>query len=182
MDVLGQDSFTRAWKKGYKGSDEGFSNTIKGIIDANWQYVCHHPLKTTAVIVGTISVAALTAAYFTSPAYAGFVNTTAQSSYAGMVAGVKGLYALAMTNPVFTGLLAAAIVVTIGALIYMNYSKASQIEEVKKKILAGYGDDEGKLEIDGECGATYLTDIPGVNPLRVLREVAGTVKLPMERI
>jgi hypothetical protein len=178
VNVLEKDSFIKTWKKGYKDSDEGLWNTIKGIINAIWQYVCHHPLKTTAVVVGTISVAALTAAYFISPAYAGFVNTTARSAYAGMVAGGKELYALAVTNPIFTGLLAAAIVVIIGTLIYKNYSKASQIEEVKKKILDGYGNDEDELEVEGEGGARKLEKVDEADPLRVLWNIAKVVELP----
>lgn len=58
----------------------------------------------------------LIAAYFLSPAYSDFVNTTAASTYAGMIAGGKGLYALAVANPVFTALLTATIVGAIGAL------------------------------------------------------------------
>ncbi|WP_395463222.1 hypothetical protein [Wolbachia endosymbiont of Cantharis cryptica] len=134
-------------------------------------------MKTAAVVVGTISAVALTVAYFISPAYAGFVNTTAKATYAGMIAGGKGLYALAVTNPVFTGLLAAVIVVTIGALIYMNCSKASQIGEIKKKILDDYGDDEGKLAVEGERGNTQFEEVDGVKPLNTLHKIARVLEL-----
>lgn len=172
VEVLGKDSFIKAWRKGYKNSEEGLWDTIKGITDANWQYVCHHPWKTATVVVVTLSVVALTAAYFMKPAFASYVNTTAESTYADLIVGSKRLYAFAVTNPVFAGLLAAAIVVTIGALIYMNCSKASQIGEIKEEILGGYGDNEGELEVVEERGNTQLEKVERVNPLRILYKIA----------
>ncbi|MFP3035732.1 MAG: hypothetical protein ACEY3A_01685 [Wolbachia sp.] len=118
---IGADSgiFGKAWAR------------IKSPVYGTANYACHHPHKVAAV-VGVVVAVPLMAAYFLSPAYAGFVNTTAVSTYVSMIAGGKGLYALAVANPVFTGLLTAAIVFTIGALIYMNYSKANQIGEARK--------------------------------------------------
>lgn len=177
VKVLEKDSFIKAWRKGYKNSEEGLWNTTKGITDANWQYVCHHPWKTATVVVVTLSVVALTAAYFMKPAFASYVNTTAKSTYADLIAGSKRLYAFAVTNPVFAGLLAAAIVVTIGALIYMNCSKASQIGEIKEEILDHYGDNEGELKVVGERGDTRLEEVEGVIPLRNLYKIAKKINL-----
>ncbi|MDM8335484.1 hypothetical protein [Wolbachia pipientis] len=65
-----------------------------------------------------------------------------------MIEGGKELYAPAITSPVFTDLLAAAIVGTIVALAYMNYSKASQVDKVKQKVLeVCEKDDQGEPEI-----------------------------------
>ncbi|KJH40272.1 hypothetical protein DICVIV_13788 [Dictyocaulus viviparus] len=86
-------------------------------------------------VVSVIVGVPLVAAYFLSPACANLVNTTATSAYAGMVAGGKGLYALAVTSPVFISLLTAAILVTISSLICINYSRAGQIDGVKKTVL-----------------------------------------------
>ncbi|MCA4775085.1 hypothetical protein IHO40_03075 [Wolbachia endosymbiont of Mansonella ozzardi] len=99
-----------------------------------------------------VVAASLIAAYLLSLAYASLVNTTSASTYAGMIAGDKGLYALAVANPVFTGpLLIAAILVTTGALIYMNYSKADQIDEVKKAVLeACEKDDQGNPDLQNK--------------------------------
>ncbi|MCM1002162.1 hypothetical protein [Wolbachia pipientis] len=118
------DGVLHSISEGYKQDDWG----IPGAIGGFGEYVKNNKWKTAAV-VGVVVAVPLMAAYFLSPAYAGFVNTTAASTYAGTMAGVKGLYALAAANPVFTGLLTTAIVVTIGTFIYMNLSKANQIEK-----------------------------------------------------
>ncbi|MDR2548048.1 MAG: hypothetical protein LBC34_00860 [Rickettsiales bacterium] len=132
---------------------------VKSLVYGTVNYACHHPYKIAAV-VGVVVVVPLMAAYFLSPAYADFVNTTAASTYAGMIAGGKGLYALAVANPVFTGLLTAAIVGVIGTFIYLNYSKANRIGEQADKIEKIKGavleacekDDQGKpkLQEDGK--------------------------------
>ncbi|MDR1139160.1 MAG: hypothetical protein LBJ80_04655 [Rickettsiales bacterium] len=124
------NSVFHAISEGYKNPVDNHWK-ITGAAGGFGEYAKNNKWKTAAV-VGVVVAVPLMAAYFLSPAYAGFVNTTAASTYAGMMAGGKGLYALAVANPVFTGLLTAAIVFTIGALIYTNCNKASQIGEARK--------------------------------------------------
>lgn len=126
------DSVFHAISEGYKNPADNHWK-ITGAAGGFGEYVSNNRLKTAAV-VGVVVAVPLIAAYFLSPAYAGFVNTTAASTYAGMIAGGKGLYALAVANPVFTGLLTAAMLVTIVALIYRDRNKASQIKEQADKI------------------------------------------------
>ncbi|MDG7053589.1 MAG: hypothetical protein LKM45_07035, partial [Wolbachia endosymbiont of Alcedoecus sp.] len=116
------DSVFHAISEGYKNPADNHWK-ITGAAGGFGEYISNNKWKTAAV-VGVVVAVPLIAAYLLSPAYAGFVNTTAASTYAGTMAGVKGLFALAAANPVFTGLLTTAIVVTVGTLIYMNYSKA----------------------------------------------------------
>jgi hypothetical protein len=140
------------YKKG-DGVFHSISEGYKNPVDNHWkitgaaggfgEYVINNKWKTAAV-VGVVVAVPLIAAYFLSPAYAGFVNTTAGLTYADMIAGGKGLYAFAVANPVFTALLTAAIVGTIGALVYMNYSKANQIGEARELLK----DEEPASKID----------------------------------
>jgi|GEM_PF-5653638 len=119
-----------AISEGYKNPADNHWK-ITGAAGGFGEYAKNNKWKTAAVVSVVVAVS-LVAAYFLSPTYSGFVNTTAASTYAGMIAGGKGLYTLAVDNPVFTALLTAAIVGTIGALIYTNCNKASQIGEVRK--------------------------------------------------
>ncbi|AAW71191.1 hypothetical protein EJB10_00615 [Wolbachia endosymbiont of Brugia malayi] len=135
VNILENDSFIKANEKGYKDSDRGFWSTTKGIADANWQYVCHHPYKTAVVILGTLSVVALTAAYFLSPAYTAFIGVAGAKIATLVNPAITGLPALAVAHPLVTGLIvAASVVALIAAPIYawMNSSKASQIEKVRE--------------------------------------------------
>ncbi|WCR58123.1 hypothetical protein [Wolbachia endosymbiont of Ctenocephalides felis wCfeJ] len=175
------DSVFHSISKGYNQAEDFWG--IPGAIGGLGEYTRNNKWKTAAV-VGVVVAVPLIAAYILSPVYAGFVNTTTQSAYAGMITGGKGLYALAVTNPVFTGLLAAAIVGTIGALIYMNYSKANQIREqanqidgVKKAVLeACEKDDQSNPNLQDK-----KIKIAGKNdPLQVLTNVA--VKLGLVQV
>ncbi|WP_375603807.1 hypothetical protein NOX90_05205 [Wolbachia endosymbiont of Anurida maritima] len=103
-----RDGFFHAISEGYQQADDHWG--IPGAASGFGQYVINNKLKTAVVFFVIPSAIALTAAYFMSPAYAVLISTTAKSAYVGMVEGGKGLYAFAATNPVFTGLLAAAIV------------------------------------------------------------------------
>ncbi|QOD38486.1 hypothetical protein [Candidatus Wolbachia massiliensis] len=167
------DSVLHSISAGYKQAENYWG--IPGAIAGLGEYAKNNKWKTAAV-VGAVVAVPLIAAYFMSPAYAGFINTTAGSTYAGMIAGGKGLYALAVTNPVFTGILTAAIVGTIAALIYMNYSKANQIgeqatkiEEVRQTVLnACEKNDQGQPKLqDGKIEIANK-----INPLQVLTDVA----------
>ncbi|MGL9717891.1 MAG: hypothetical protein ACR5K9_04285 [Wolbachia sp.] len=165
------DSVLHAISEGYKQAKDYWG--IPGAVGGLGEYAKNNKWKTAAV-AGIVIAVPLIAAYFLSPAYAGFVSTTAGSACAGMIAGGKGLYALAATNPVFTGLLAAAIVGTIGALIYMNYSKASQIDGVKKEFDGLYTKNGDKLELQkgGDDLKTSLYNIAvqlGVIPVKTVQ-------------
>ncbi|NUY39215.1 hypothetical protein GO684_00430 [Wolbachia endosymbiont of Litomosoides brasiliensis] len=135
INILENESFVKANKKGYKDSDEGFWSTTKGIADANWQYVCHHPYKTTAVILGTLSVVALTAACFLSPAYAAFIGTAGTKIATFISPAIAGLSAFTVTHPLVASLIVAASVVALIAApicAWMSSSKASQIEKARE--------------------------------------------------
>ncbi|MDR3132340.1 MAG: hypothetical protein LBU02_04590 [Rickettsiales bacterium] len=143
-----------AISEGYKNPADNHWK-ITGAAGGFGEYAKNNKWKTAAVVSMVVTIP-LVAAYFLSPAYSDFVNTTAASTYAGMIAGGKGLYALAVANPVFTALLTAAIVFTIGALIYTNCNKASQIKEqanqidgVKKAVLEVCEKEEDNPKIEG---------------------------------
>ncbi|MDM8335483.1 hypothetical protein [Wolbachia pipientis] len=70
VSFLKNDSLMKAWGRGYNDSDEGLRNTTKGIVNANCQYVCNHPYKTTAAFIAIAAVTLPTAAYFLDRAYA----------------------------------------------------------------------------------------------------------------
>ncbi|MCM1000733.1 MAG: hypothetical protein KTV72_00065 [Wolbachia endosymbiont of Melophagus ovinus] len=168
------DSVFHAISEGYKQAEDYWG--IPGAIGGLGEYAKNNKWKTFAVVSVVVAVP-LVAAYLLSPAYAGFVNTKAASTYAGMIAGGKGLYAFAAANPVFTGLLTAAIVATIVVFAYMNHSKANQIDGVKKAVLeACEKDDQGKPKLQDE-----KIKMAGENdPSQVLTDVA--VKLGLAQV
>ncbi|WCR59025.1 MAG: hypothetical protein PG978_000439 [Wolbachia endosymbiont of Ctenocephalides felis wCfeF] len=169
------DSVFHAISKGYKNPADNHWK-ITGAAGGFGEYAKNNKWKTAAV-VGVVVAVPLMAAYFLSPAYAGFVNTTAASTYAGMIAGGKGLYALAVANPVFTGLLTAAIVFTVCAFIYTNCNKASQITEVEKVIRdASKKTDNGQLEVKN--GKLEAND--GIDASTLLNNIAAPLKLVPE--
>ncbi len=147
-----------AISEGYQQADDHWG--IPGAASGFGQYVINNKLKTSVVFLVISSAIALTTAYFMSPAYAVLISTTAKSAYVGMVEGGKGLYAFAAANPVFTGLLAAAIVGTIGILAYKHYSQSS---EIKKRL--------NKAEIardnfDQKSALSDIAEIVGYEPQR----------------
>ncbi|MDG7056659.1 MAG: hypothetical protein LKM43_00685 [Wolbachia endosymbiont of Penenirmus auritus] len=175
------DGVLHSISEGYKQAEDYWG--IPGAIGGLGEYAKNNKWKTAAV-VGVVVAVPLIAAYLLSPAYAGFVNTTAASTYAGMIAGGKGLYAFAAANPVFTVLLTAAIVGITGTFIYLNHSKANQIKEqanqidgVKKAVLeACEKDDQGKPKLQNE-----KIKMAGENdPSQVLTDVA--VKLGLAQV
>lgn len=181
------DSVFHAISEGYKNTADNHWK-ITGAAGGFGEYAKNNKWKTAAV-VGVVVAVPLMAAYFLSPAYAGFVNTTAALTYAGMIAGGKGLYALAVANPVFTALLTAAIVVTVGTLIYMNYSKANKIEEqanqidgVKKAVLEVYTKDtEGNFEKD-QNGKLKLNDSKLSTCVDKIMEVLALNPIPEQQV
>ncbi|QKX03151.1 hypothetical protein GOY07_03115 [Wolbachia endosymbiont of Litomosoides sigmodontis] len=135
INILENDSFIKASEKGYKDSDEGFWSTTKGIADANWQYVCHHPYKTTAIVLGALSVVTLTAACFLNPAHTAFIGIAGTKISTFISPAIAGLSAFAVTHPVVASLIiAASVVALIAAPIcaWMNSSKTSQIEKARE--------------------------------------------------
>ncbi|MDG7055238.1 MAG: hypothetical protein LJD31_01640 [Wolbachia endosymbiont of Menacanthus eurysternus] len=170
------DSVFHAISEGYKNPADNHWK-ITGAAGGFGEHISNNKWKTLAVVSVVVAVP-LVAAYLLSPAYASFVDTTAASTYAGMIAGGKGLYALAIANPVFTALLTAAIVVTVGTLIYMNHSKASQIKEqanqidgVKKAVLEVCEKEEDNPKIEGN----KLKMAEGANKSTFLNNVAEVI-------
>lgn len=150
----------RAISEGYQQADDHWG--ILGAASGFGQYVINNKLKTSVVFLIISSAIALTTAYFMSPAYAVLISTTAKSAYVGMVEGGKGLYAFAATNPVFTGLLAAAIVGTIGILAYKHYSQSGEIKAELNKAEAN------DTNLSQNPTLTRIAEIVGYKPLRTV--------------
>lgn len=146
----------RAISEGYQQADDHWG--ILGAASGFGQYVINNKLKTSVVFLIISSAIALTTAYFMSPAYAVPISTTAKSAYVGMVEGGKGLYAFAATNPVFTGLLAAAIVGTIGILAYKHYSQSSEIKARLNKA------EIAQADFDQKSALSDIAEIVGYEP------------------
>ncbi|MFP3015484.1 MAG: hypothetical protein ACEY3B_04185 [Wolbachia sp.] len=152
VKVLENDSLWEANGKGWDQSEKGFLDTTKGVASANWQYVCHHPYKTAATFLAIATVASLTSAYFLSPAYAAFVGTVVTKAATLVSPAITAVSEFLVAHPLVASLIVvAAVAALIAAPVYacMNNSKASQIDEVKQKIVdACEKETNGKPKVD----------------------------------
>lgn len=155
INITAEDSFTGANKKGYDDSEEGFWDTTKGVASANWQYVCHHPYKTTATFVAIAATISLTAAYFLSPAYAAFVGAVGTKAATLVSPAITAVSAFLVAHPLVASLIVvAAVAALIAAPVYAykNSSKESQIEKVKGAVLDACEKDKDNSPVKDKDG------------------------------
>ncbi|BDG76323.1 MULTISPECIES: hypothetical protein [Wolbachia] len=152
LQVLENDSFWVANEKGWKNNGNGFLNVTKGVANANWQYVCHHPYKTAATFAAIALVTSLTAAYFLSPAYATFVGTVGTKAATLVSPAITAMSAFAVAHPLIASLVvlaAVAALITAPVLAYKNSGKSEEIKALNgdiDKISAIVKDDVKKPE------------------------------------
>uniref|UniRef100_UPI00333ED3F9 hypothetical protein n=1 Tax=Wolbachia endosymbiont (group B) of Pilophorus perplexus TaxID=3066160 RepID=UPI00333ED3F9 len=137
LQVLENDSFWVANEKGWSDNGNGFLNVTKGVANANWQYVCHHPYKTAATFAAIALVTSLTAAYFLSPAYATFVGTVGTKAATLVSPAITAMSAFAVAHPLIASLVvlaAVAALITAPVLAYKNGSKSEEIKTFNESI------------------------------------------------
>lgn len=122
------DSFPHAIAKGYKEAEKYWG--IPGAANGAGQYAMHNKGRTGAIALVTLSVVALTAAYFLSPAYATFVGKVGTKAATLVSPAITAMSEFAVAHPLIASLVVlAAVAALITAPIYgcLNSSKASQI-------------------------------------------------------
>ncbi|WP_264375003.1 MULTISPECIES: hypothetical protein [unclassified Wolbachia] len=122
--------------QGYKEAEAYWG--ILGAASGAGQYAMNNKGRTGAIALVTLSVVALTAAYFLSPAYATFVGTVGTKAATLVSPAITAMSAFAVAHPLVASLVvlaAVAALITAPVLAYKNNNKASQIEEVKQGVL-----------------------------------------------
>ncbi|WP_395463135.1 hypothetical protein [Wolbachia endosymbiont of Cantharis cryptica] len=169
VEIKAQHSFLQANKEGWSQSEEGVWSTTKGVASANWQYVCHHPYKTTATFVAIAAAISLTAAYFLSPAYATFVGTVGTKAATLVSPAIAAVSAFLVAHPLVASLIivtSALALIAVPVCALKNGSQASQIDALKEEILK-VCEKDGKLKLDPSKLSTYIDEIiaiSGLNP------------------
>lgn len=141
-----------------KYRNEGLWSAVKEVPVQSWNLVKENPYKTVATFVAIAAVASLTAAYFLSPAYAAFVGTVGTKAATLVSPAITAVSAFLVAHPLVAILVVAAAVAALIAApvyMYMNSSKAGQIEEASKLL-------EGK-DPSSEIAVSELQKIFGVS-------------------
>ncbi|WP_338406377.1 MULTISPECIES: hypothetical protein [unclassified Wolbachia] len=128
------DGFFHAISEGYQQADDYWG--IPGAASGFGQYIINNKLKIAGIILA-FSAIALTTAYFMSPAYAAFVDTTGAKIAMFVGPAIAKLSALAVAHPLAASLIIAISVVALIAapvLAYKNSDKADRIEEAREWI------------------------------------------------
>ncbi|MEC4734443.1 MAG: hypothetical protein O7161_00530 [Wolbachia endosymbiont of Halictus tumulorum] len=170
LQVLENDSLWVANKKGWNDNGNGFLNVTKGVANANWQYVCHHPHKTVITSLAIIAVASLTAAYFLSPAYATFVGTVGTKAATLVSSPITAMSEFAVAHPLIASLIvlaAVAALITAPVYAYMNSSKAGQLAKLEKNFKDGCEVDSDSGDWKFKAVTTPLTLLNGITSINL---------------
>jgi len=123
------DSFPHAIAEGYKEAEKYWG--IPGAANGAGQYAMHNKGRTGAIALVTLSVVALTAAYFLSPAYATFVGTVGTKAATLVSPAITAMSAFAVAHPLVASLVVLAAVAALIAAPVLAYKNGSKSEEIK---------------------------------------------------
>ena len=152
--------------QGYKQA-EGYWG-ILGAASGAGQYAMDNKGRTGAIALVTLSVVALTAAYFLSPAYATFVGTVGTKAATLVNPAITAMSNFAFAHPLVASLVvlaAVAALITVPVCAYMNSSKAGQLAKLEKNFKDGceLDSDAWKFKED----TTPLTLLDGITSINL---------------
>ncbi|UIP92196.1 hypothetical protein IYZ83_003245 [Wolbachia pipientis] len=104
---------------------------MPGAANGAGQYAMHNKGRTGAIALVTLSVMALTSAYFLSPAYATFVGTVGTKAATLVSPATTAMSAFAVAHPLIASLVVLAAVAALIAAPVYAYKNSGKLEEIK---------------------------------------------------
>ncbi|TNK93569.1 hypothetical protein OUY_05300 [Wolbachia endosymbiont of Leptopilina clavipes] len=134
-----------------KYRDEGLLSAAKEV-PVQGRDLVKENYKTTVTFAEIALVTSLIAAYFLSPAYATFVGTVGTKAETLVNPAITAMSKFAFAHPLVASLVvlaAVAALITAPVYVYMNSSKAGQIEKVKQGIRNACEKESNNYKFDG---------------------------------